>query len=72
MLEHSNGRIEDVLQSHRFRSGAGLEQRLFAQQARSPDLPFPRPHLSHGLCDSYAGRGATVQHGSANLKSGDG
>ena len=35
------------------------------------DFPFPRTHLSCGLCDRYTEGGVTVEHGGADLEFGD-
>ncbi len=42
MIEQLNGRIEDVLQSHQFQSGEGLEQTILRYVMRyKPQLPQP-------------------------------
>ena len=44
MVEHFNGRIEAVLQSHRFRSGEDLEQTV-PRYVRLYDGQFPQSNL---------------------------
>ena len=59
MVERFNGRIEDILQSHRFRSGEDLEQTILRYV-----------HLYNSTKASYRGPSSRAEHPSMRSKAG--